>query len=77
MIEGPLIYWLNVFSLCEASLMATRPSSNGLKAKMSESTLTKIGLYFDSENKVRILDHQSSETTGNLLQECGDFISCK
>lgn len=40
----------------------------------AEDTLSKSGLHFDDLNKVRVLDPESAQQTGELKDECREFV---
>lgn len=41
---------------------------------MAEEALSNAGLYLDDLNKIRLLDPESAQQTGELKDECKDFI---
>lgn len=41
--------------------------------KMADS-LAKSGLYFDELNKIRVLEPEVAHQTGELREECKDFL---
>lgn len=38
---------------------------------------TTFGLFFDSNNELRVLDPEVGQVTGQLTKECQDFIESK
>ncbi|XP_053202976.1 intraflagellar transport protein 20 homolog B-like [Panonychus citri] len=41
---------------------------------MSDYNLSRLGLYFDDQNRIRILDPNANQTTTELTSECSEFI---
>jgi len=41
----------------------------------SEDPLVNAGLYFDELNKLRVLEPEVSQSTGELKDECHEFVS--
>nr|CAB3255315.1 intraflagellar transport protein 20 homolog [Phallusia mammillata] len=42
---------------------------------MAEDALSKSGLHFDDLNKLRVLEPESAQQTGELKEECHEFVS--
>ena len=43
----------------------------------AEDPLISAGLYFDELNKLRVLEPEVSQQTGELKDECHEFVSSK
>ncbi|KAK2163382.1 hypothetical protein NP493_1465g00044 [Ridgeia piscesae] len=41
---------------------------------MAEEALAKAGLHFDELNKIRVLEPEVAQQTGELKEECKDFL---
>ncbi|KAL5017281.1 hypothetical protein ScPMuIL_006870 [Solemya velum] len=41
---------------------------------MADETLARAGLHFDELNKIRVLEPEISQQTGELKEECKDFV---
>ncbi|CAF0713907.1 unnamed protein product [Brachionus calyciflorus] len=41
---------------------------------MADEALSNAGLYLDELNKIRLLDPESAQQTGELKDECKDFV---
>ena len=44
---------------------------------MAEEALAKAGLHFDELNKIRVLEPEVAQQTGELKEECKDFLDSK
>ena len=41
---------------------------------MADEALSKAGLYFDELNKIRVLEPEVANQTGELKDECKEFV---
>ena len=44
---------------------------------MAEEALAKAGLHFDELNKIRVLEPEVAQQTGELKEECKDFLDSR
>lgn len=42
--------------------------------KMADEALARAGLHFDDLNKIRVLEPDTAQQTGELKEECKDFV---
>lgn len=44
---------------------------------MADEALARAGLHFDELNKIRVLEPEISQQTGELKEECKEFVESK
>lgn len=44
---------------------------------MSYESLSRVGLFFDDLNRIRIWEPEAAQSTNDLKDECKEFVSSK
>ena len=66
-----------VFALLGKRSKHSQIFSQTQTAGMAEEALAKAGLHFDELNKIRVLEPEVAQQTGELKEECKDFLDSR